>query len=75
MCLDNQRCAGVVQHLQNVSLEVELRRRIANRRAVFDVEDIGFTRGYRSALDSVIAWLDQLCPDYSQCNNPPEDYL
>lgn len=76
---DNQRCAGQVQHLQNVSLAVELRRliyqRIDERKAVLhdDTRDeqiygVGIIDGLHIALMVV----DELSSDYSFCDNPPE---
>jgi hypothetical protein len=69
MCLDNQRCAGIIQHMQNVSLEVELRRRIAAQIAKPDT--LYFSP--KIGLSMVKIWLDELCPspDYSRCDNPP----
>ena len=69
---DNHRCAGQVQHLQNVSLAVELRRRIAHYREAFNRFPSQNGAMQSMVLGMVVAWIDELAPDYSQCDNPPE---
>lgn len=77
MC-DNQRCTSQVQHLQNVSLAVELNRRVQARlsNAVRSCGVRGsaeYYAGVADALGLVEAWLNELSPDYSQCDNPPAE--
>ena len=69
---DNHRCAGQVQHLQNVSLAVELRRRL-NAMAAYrkELPLTEYGSGFVDGVDIAIGILDEFAPDYSQCDNPP----
>lgn len=71
MCHENQRCAGQVQMLQNVSLAVELKRRIAVLSTDRKISGESWHRAVVVTLQLVDMWIDELAPDYRQCDNPP----
>lgn len=77
MCHDNQRCAGQVLALQDVSKAVELRRRLQERIEArrqlpsADEYDVYFDSGVIVGLQGVIVDIDELWPDYTHCDNPP----
>ena len=64
MCHDARRTADQVQALQNISLEVELRRRIVERVGQLLSSDHSspIAAGRWSELRRVSGWLDELCP-------------
>jgi hypothetical protein len=74
MCLDNQRCADVIRHMQNVSLEVELRRflevELSKPDSVFFNPKLGLTM-VKIFLDKRSAQSE----DFRWCDNPPEGEL
>lgn len=71
MCNDNQRCAGQVAYMQDVSKAVELRRRIAHYREAYNRFPSERGAMQNMALGMVEVWLNELAPDTSQCDNPP----
>lgn len=63
---------AVVAEMQNVSLAVELRRRIVRYRHLLEPFASYDAAMQRTSLDMFEMWLSELAPDYSQCDNPPE---
>lgn len=63
MCHDARRTADQVQALQNISLAVELRKRILERQKYVNYESRGvMASGIDAGLELALILLDELCP-------------